>query len=106
LEARLARIRLTDFSADEFNPATGEINWPMLLADEAFADYRAWFDSLLAERARYGRISAGALGEAESLIKQWRAEVTGVKDQVPAAALRENLRFLLRLDRELQTKLG
>jgi hypothetical protein len=105
-EARIARIRLTDFSAEEFNPATGVITWPTLLADEAFADYSAWFDSLLSERAKYGRLSAGELGEAEAIIKQWRAELVGVKDQVPAALLRDNLRFLLRLDRELKTKLG
>lgn len=106
VEARLARIRLTDFSAEEFNPTTGEINWPVLLADEAFSDYSAWFDSLLAERAKYGRLSAGALGEAESLIKQWRAELTSVRDQVSDAVLRDSLRFLLRLDRDLQANLG
>ena len=105
-EARLARIRLSDFSAAEFDPTTGEIQWPALLADQAFIDYSIWFDSLLAERAKYGQLDAGALGEAQTLIKQWRAEVTAVKDQVPQAVLRDSLRFLLRLDRELQTKLG
>lgn len=99
-------MRLSDLSAEELNPTTGEIKWPTLLADEAFTDYSAWFDSLLAERAKYGQLSAGALGEAETLIKQWRAELAAVKDQVPEAVLRDSLRFLLRLDRELQAKLG
>ena len=105
-EARLARVRLSDLSAEELNPTTGEITWPALLGDEAFADYSTWFDSLLAERAKYGQVSAGDLGEAETLIKQWRAELAAVKDQVPDAVLRDSLRFLLRLDRELQAKVG
>ena len=101
-EARLAKLRLRELTPEELNPETGEITWPTLLADEAFADYAAWFDALFAERAKYGELSAGALGEAESILKQWRAEVTAVRGQVPDAVLRESLRFLLRLDRELE----
>lgn len=105
-ESRLARIRLSDLTSEEFNHSTGEIKWPALLADEAFSDYSSWFNSLLAERAKYGRIDAGSLGEAQKLIKEWRAEVTGVKDQVSATVLRDSLRFLLRLDQELQRNLS
>lgn len=101
-EERLAKLRLQELSPQELNPATGEITWPILLADEAFADYTEWFNGLFAERAKYGEVSAGALGEAEEIIKQWRAEVTAVRDQVPEEVLRESLRFLLRLDRELE----
>lgn len=101
-KARLAKLKLEELSPQELNLATGEVSWPTLLADEAFGDYTAWFDALLAERAKYGEVSAGKLGEAEAIIKQWRAEVTSVRGQVPDEVLRESLRFLLRLDRELQ----
>jgi hypothetical protein len=101
LEAYLERIRLTDLTPQELNPATGSVAWPTLLADEAFSDYSSWFDQLLAERAKYGEISPKTLGQAKVLIKQWRGELTQVKDQVSEAMLRDSLRFLLRLDREL-----
>lgn len=101
LEARLERIRLTDLTPQEFDPATGHVAWPTLLADEAFSDYSAWFDQLFAERAKYGELSPKALCQAKVLIKQWRGELTEVKDHVSEAMLRDSLRFLLRLDREL-----
>lgn len=101
-EARLARLRLTELTHEEFNRDSGVVNWPPLLADAAFADYAAWFDALFAERAKYGELSAGTLGEAEMIIKEWRADITAVKDQVPEALLRDSLRFLLRLNRELE----
>jgi len=101
LEARLERIRLTDLTPHELDPESGSVAWPTLLAAEAFSDYSGWFDQLFAKRAKYGELSPRALGQAKVLIKQWRGELTEVKDQVPEAMLRDSLRFLLRLDREL-----
>src|SRR5690606_23227151 len=102
LEAHLARIRLTALTPQELSPETGQIAWPKLLADEAFSDYCTWFNALFAERAKYGQLQPASLSRAEKLIKQWRNELTAAKDQIPIAVLKESLRFLLRLDRELE----
>lgn len=42
--------RLTE---DQFNEHTGEINWPLLLRNEAFAPQRRELDRLFAERSKY-----------------------------------------------------
>lgn len=101
-EAYLATIRLQDLSPQEFDAETGQIIWPKLLADPRFKKGRALLDELFTRRAEYGELSVDEYAKAESLIKLWRDELTKDRDAFPEEVLRDSLRFLLRLNRELE----
>lgn len=101
-EAYLAKVRLQDLSPQEFDLETGQIQWPKLLADERFQQFRTQLDQLFAKRAQYGELEVDDYSTAESLIKQWREDLTVQRDLFPDAVLRDSLRFLLRLNRELE----
>jgi hypothetical protein len=100
--AYLATIRLQDLSPQEFDSETGQIIWPKLLADPRFKKGRTMLDELFARRAEYGELSVDEYSKAESLIKLWRDELTEDRDAFPEEVLRDSLRFLLRLNRELE----
>jgi hypothetical protein len=101
-EAFLAKVRLEDLSPQEFDLETGQIVWPKLLADARFKKGREMLDELFARRAQYGELSIDDYSKAESLIKLWRQELTDDQDEFPEEVLRDSLRFLLRLNRELE----
>jgi hypothetical protein len=101
-EAYLAKIRLEDLTPQEFDLETGQIEWPKLLADPRFQKGRSMLDELFAKRAQYGELSIDDYSKAESLIKLWRDELTEQRDEFPDEVLRDSLRFLLRLNRELE----
>ena len=101
-EAYLATIRLEDLSPQEFDLETGQIVWPKLLADARFAEGRGQLDELFAKRAQYGELDIDDYSRAEMLIKKWREVLTDQRDLFPDAVLRDSLRFLLRLNRELE----
>jgi hypothetical protein len=104
--AWLEKIRLEDLNAQEFNVDTGQIHWPRLLADPQYQNVRAQLDLLFVKRAQYGELDAQDFARAESLIKQWRAHLTSQRDSIPDVLLRDGLRFLLRLNRELEHNYG
>lgn len=104
--AWLAKIRLEDLSPQEFDVETGRILWPSLLADERFHNFRTQVTALFAKRSQYGELDVDDYAKAELLIKQWRAVLTSHREQIPDAMLRDSLRFLLRLNRELEHNYG
>jgi hypothetical protein len=101
-EAYLAKVRLEDLTPQEFDLETGQIMWPKLLADARFKKGREMLDDLFGRRAQYGELSIDDYSKAESLIKLWRQELTDDRDDFPDEVLRDSLRFLLRLNRELE----
>lgn len=105
-EARLAKRRLTDLTPSEFDPASGVVNWPALLREPAYDEYRQRLDDLMAKRAQYGALSMQEYTEAVTAIKDWRMAVTAVRKNYPYNAVGQALRFLLRLDREVDSQMG
>src|SRR5690606_4795687 len=104
--AWLEKIRLEDLTPQEFNVDTGQILWPKLLADEQYRRYRAQLTQLFEKRAQYGELEVEEFAQAETVIKQWREELTNNREEIPDVMLRDSLRFLLRLNRELEHNYG
>lgn len=105
-EARLSKRRLTDLTPNEFDPASGAVNWPALLREPAYDEYRERLDELMAKRAQYGALSMQEYTDAVTTIKDWRMAVTAVRKNYPYNAVGQALRFLLRLDREVDSQMG
>lgn len=104
--AWLAKIRLEDLTSQEFNMETGQIAWPKLLADEQYLQFRSQLDLLFAKRAQYGELDVEDYARVEALLKQWRMVLTERREAIPDLLLRDGLRFLLRLNRELEHNYG
>ena len=105
-EKWLAKKRLSPLTPQEFDPATGKVTWPMLLQDPKWDEYRKPLDELLAKRAQYGALSMDEYTTAVDTIKDWRMAVTAVRKEYPYNAVGDALRFLLRLNREVNHDLG
>ncbi|QDU56278.1 hypothetical protein [Aeoliella mucimassa] len=105
-EQHLAKVKLKNLSDDQFNVATGEIAWPVLLRDSKWDEYRVPLEKLMSKRASYGALDMDEYTQAAKLIKDWRAAITAVKDDYPTTAVSAGLRFLLSLNRELDSMMG
>ncbi|MEN1679271.1 MAG: hypothetical protein AAGJ46_06730 [Planctomycetota bacterium] len=105
-QAQRSRVMLRQLAPQDLDPTTGSVAWPVLLKDAAFAKYRESLDGLFAKRAEYGELASADYLEAKTLIRDWRAAVTAAKSQYPEQAVRDALRFLLKLNRELDNNLG
>ncbi|MEM8866369.1 MAG: hypothetical protein AAGF31_12560, partial [Planctomycetota bacterium] len=104
--AQRNRVMLRELTPDQLNTTTGAIQWPMLLRDSSYDNFRQPLDELFAKRARYGVLDSDDYLQAKDLIREWRAAVTARKATYPEAALRSSLRFLLKLNRDLDENLG
>lgn len=100
-QQRLAKVKLTDISPQELNPSTGAVTWPSLLASDRYDPFRGPLEELLAKRSQYGALSVEDLVEAKTLIRSWRGAVTADRAAYPDELVRSALRFLLKLDRNL-----
>lgn len=105
-QAQRSRAMLRQLGPQDLNTTTGDVAWPVLLGDPAFDEYREPLEELFAKRAEYGELSSQDYLQAKTLIREWRADVTAKKNQLPATAVRDSLRFLLKLNRELDNNLG
>ncbi len=105
-QERVAQVKLKDLSTEEVNPTTGAVKWPVLLANQRYDPFRRPMDELMAKRAQYGMLPVEDLIEAQQIIREWRASVTYDKDFFPDALVRDSLRFLIKLNRELEDNLG
>lgn len=92
---------LTSISRQDLDPTTGAISWPMVLRDDNYAKYRDPLTELFAKRARHGELQTDDYLQAKDLIKDFRVAVTDDRTSLPKAPLQQALRFLLKLNREL-----
>lgn len=97
-----ARVLLKPLTPKEFNATTGAVNWPPLLQDSQYDEFRQPLTELFARRAQYGELSSDDYLQAKHLIKEFRAAVSANKGY-PEAPLRSALRLLLKLNRELDS---
>ena len=95
------RNMLGDLSANDLDPTTGAVAWPALLKSEKFNKYREPLDAIFAKQGAAGALSSDDYLAAKDLIKQFRAAVTGERGSVPDNVISPSLRFLLKLDRQL-----
>ncbi|QDU91777.1 hypothetical protein Pla175_52080 [Pirellulimonas nuda] len=105
-QERLTQVKLKAITTEELNPTTGAVRWPALLATERYDNYRRAMDELMAKRAQYGMLPVDDTLDAQQIIKDWREAVTQDKEAYSEAMVRDSLRFLLKLNRELEDNLG
>lgn len=101
-EVKLSKSRLKDLAPHEFNRATGEIDWPVLLLNPEYLPHRQRVEVLLLKRSQYGRLLAEEHSELRNLFSDWRGMVTSQKDYHSKELVRHALRFLVRLNREVR----
>lgn len=103
---RLENKRLKPLTAEQYNPTTGTVNWPMLCRDPAYNEYRNALDGLLAKRAQYGGLSMEEFMEVEKQIKDFRGAITADRKKYPKGPVDQALRFLLSMHHDLNEQFG
>ena len=95
-----------DFSSEEFDRTTGTVNWPKVLEQSAYDQYRKKLDELFHDRSYNGFLSGDQYLEATNIYNDWRAAIIKQKDDYPAPIMSQMLRFLLKAKRELDDNLS
>lgn len=104
--AWLARHRLESLTAAEFDRTTGAINWPQVLKQPEYDQYRNPLNELFKKRATSGALSGDDYLAATTASKEWRAMLTSQQNEYPQAILKQMIRFILKLNRELDDNLS
>ncbi len=94
-----------DLSTEEFDRTTGQVNWPKVLEQSAFDQYRTQMDSILKERSYNGALTGDQYMQATTTYNAWRAAILAQRAQFPAPIVQQMLRFLLKVNRELNDNL-
>jgi hypothetical protein len=104
--AYLGNHGLQSLTPEEFDRTTGAIAWPKILDQDGYAQYRTLLDKLCKQRAYAGALTGEEYMQAAAASKDWRAMITGQRNEYPAPILSQMLRFILKVDRELNDNLG
>ena len=95
------RNKILPLTSEEFDASTGEIRWPATLVEPQWDEYRIRIEELFATQAKYGALSSDEYLEALSLTKEWRRAVVAKRSEYPVRVLRDMVRFIHKLDMEL-----
>jgi len=93
-------------TTQQYNQASGTVNWPMLCRDPSYNDYRTKIDEFLGKRAKYGGLSMEEFTEVENLNTEWRRTITADRDKYPYAAVKQALQFLVSLHVDMNKQFG
>jgi hypothetical protein len=104
--AYMERHGLGYLTPEDFDRTTGAINWPKVLTQTDYNQYRNIYDELFKARAYNGALTGDQYMQAKSVSKEWRAMLSKQKDVYPSSILSQMIRFVLKLDRELDDNLG
>jgi hypothetical protein len=102
----LARHGLGSLTPQEFDRTTGTITWPKVLDQKQYDPYRSKLDELLKKRAYAGALTGDEYVEATTASKQWRTLLAQQKNVYPAPILDQMIKFVLKVNRELDDNLG
>jgi hypothetical protein len=102
----LAKNQLQPLTSEEFDSTTGRITWPKVLTQKQYDPYRDTLDKLFQDRAQQGYLSGQEYAEASTASKDWHNMMAAQSNLYPASILDQMLRFLLKLDRELDDNLS
>ena len=102
----LANHGLKSLTTDEFDRTTGTINWPKILDQTQYDEYRHTLDKLFKQRAYAGALTGDEYMQATAANKQWRALLSTQQNVYPAPILSQMIRFILKVNRELDENLG
>jgi hypothetical protein len=102
----LAKHGLGTLTPEEFDRTTGTITWPKVLEQDQYAQYRNTLDELMKKRAYQGALSGDEYIAATTASKEWRAMLAKQKNVYPEPILSQMVRFVLKVNRELNENLG
>jgi hypothetical protein len=105
-ERYIARRGSLDLSTDEFDRTTGPVNWPPILAQSAFDPFRTKLDTAFHDRSYNGALTGDQYMAATAAYNDWRAAILAKKTEYPSQILQQMLRFLIKVQRELNDNLG
>ena len=102
----LAKHGLQPLSSSDFDRTTGHVNWPKILEQPQYDDYRKTIDQLFQERSYNGALSGEQYVQATAAFKDWHSLIVSQKDEYPAPIVSQMLRFILKLKREMDDNLS
>jgi hypothetical protein len=102
----MARHALGSLTPEEFDRTTGQITWPKVLEQTQYDQYRNVLEELLKKRAYQGALTSDEYVQATAASKDWRAMLAGQKTEYPQPILSQMIRFILKVDREVNDNLG
>ncbi len=105
-ERYIARRGSLDLSTDEFDRTTGQVNWPPILTQSAWDPYRTKLDTAFHDRSYNGALTGDQYMDATTAYNDWRAAILAKKAEYPSQILQQMLRFLIKVQRELNDNLG
>jgi hypothetical protein len=102
----LSRHGLTSLTPEEFDRATGAVAWPKVLLQPQYDQYRVVLDKLMKQRAYNGTLTSDEYMEATAANKGWRAMLAKQRGVYPEQILSQMIRFILKVNREVNDNLG
>jgi hypothetical protein len=105
-EFYMSRHGLTSLTPEEFDRASGTVNWPRVLEQKQYDQYRGVLDKLMKQRAYAGALTGDEFMEATAANKDWRAMLAKQKGVYPEQILSQMIRFILKVNREVNDNLG
>jgi hypothetical protein len=102
----LEKNRLQPLTAAEFDRTTGQITWPKILDQPQYDKYRNTFDELFAKRAKEGALTSDDYMVGMTTSKEFRSFLTSQRDTYPTPVLSQMVRFVLKLNRDLDDNLS
>jgi len=105
-ERLLAKNRLQPLTTEEFDSTTGSITWPKVLTQPQYDQYRDALDDLFQKRAQQGYLSNTEYVAATQASQDWHNMMAAQSGQYPKGILDQMLRFLAKLNRELDDNLS
>lgn len=102
----LSKHGLSSLTTEEFDRTTGTVSWLRVLEQKQYDEYRIPLDKLLKQRAYAGALTGDEYIEATSALKGWRAMLAKQKNVYPEQILSQMIRFVLKVNREVNDNLG
>ncbi len=105
-QAYLAKYGLKSLTPEEFDRATGVVNWPKVLEQPQYNQYRLVLDKLLKQRAYVGCLTSDEYMQATAAMKDWREALAKQRNVYPGPILDQMIRFVLKINREINDNLS
>lgn len=102
----LANHGVGTLAPEQFDRTTGTINWPRILMQPDYDQYRTTLDKLFKQRAYAGALTGDEYLQATTANKDWRTLISSQKNLYPAPIITQMIQFILRLNREMNDNLG
>lgn len=105
-QAYLAKHGLKSFTPEEFDRASGTVYWLKVLEQPQYDQYRIPLDKLMKQRAYAGCLTSEQYLQAEDACKGWREMLAKQRGTYPAGVLDQMIKFILKINRELNDNLS